>query len=225
MGFDPELVIVLGSSSPWRAQVLKDAGLFFQVMSPDIDEKAIRDPSPLVLTRNIARAKSEALRHRIAPEQVLLTADQVVTFRGEIREKPADAEQARLWLHGYAHASVAAISSVVAYDGASKASEEGAETVVIRFKPSLASAVDALIADGEVLKSSGAVVVEHPLMVLHVEWVIRPYVNVSPGHTYGPEALAVDEKTAVSTSISGLPLQLVYDLLAKLGRRNFPPAK
>jgi septum formation protein len=58
--------IILGSSSPWRKEVLKSMGFDFKVLSPDIDEKAIRDVDPTQLTLQIARAKTEALLYVIS---------------------------------------------------------------------------------------------------------------------------------------------------------------
>ncbi len=57
--------IVLGSSSKWRKEVLRSMGYTFTTMSPDIDEKAIRDADPHILTLKIARAKAEALLYVI----------------------------------------------------------------------------------------------------------------------------------------------------------------
>lgn len=53
--------VILGSSSPWRKEVLKILGYEFDCMSPDIDEKSIRDSDPHKLTLKIAHAKADAL--------------------------------------------------------------------------------------------------------------------------------------------------------------------
>ena len=46
-------------SSACRPQVMRELGLSFQVMKPDIDEKAVRDPDPLELPVVIALAKAK----------------------------------------------------------------------------------------------------------------------------------------------------------------------
>eukprot|EP00404_Azadinium_spinosum_P054483 CAMPEP_0180788602 /NCGR_PEP_ID=MMETSP1038_2-20121128/52106_1 /TAXON_ID=632150 /ORGANISM="Azadinium spinosum, Strain 3D9" /LENGTH=60 /DNA_ID=CAMNT_0022826171 /DNA_START=47 /DNA_END=226 /DNA_ORIENTATION=+ len=60
-------------------------------MKPDIDEKAIGDRAggdATALVRLIAEAKADALLTKLAicgdDRRVLLTGDQVVTYRGEI---------------------------------------------------------------------------------------------------------------------------------------------
>ena len=47
------LKIVLGSSSIFRRQIMEGFGYEFTVISPDIDEKAIRDENPDELVRKV----------------------------------------------------------------------------------------------------------------------------------------------------------------------------
>jgi hypothetical protein len=46
--------IILGSSSRFRQQVLREAGVPFMVMTADIDEKAIRHPDPVTMVSSLA---------------------------------------------------------------------------------------------------------------------------------------------------------------------------
>ena len=57
--------IILGSSSRWRKQILEQAGYTFKVMSPDIDEKAIRHADSEQLALAIANAKADKLLEQI----------------------------------------------------------------------------------------------------------------------------------------------------------------
>ena len=86
-------------------------GAPFDVAVPDIDEKAIGDrlrDDPVDLVRQIALAKADELEAQLKdshPDAVLLTGDQVVTYEGAIREKPASQGEARAswtrpWLFG-----------------------------------------------------------------------------------------------------------------------------
>lgn len=109
----PELV--LASTSPWRAQILKDAGLSFRTRSPGIDETVFADADPEARAIAIARAKADAV-DRVEPVGVsdrrwILAADQVVhdPESGAIFGKPPNAtEHARrlLAMRGRAHALV-----------------------------------------------------------------------------------------------------------------------
>jgi septum formation protein len=93
--------LILGSSSKFRQRLLRELGyLDFEIMVPDIDEKAVTvavmrshsPPDQLVLA--IARAKAEKLKSILGKEAdaILITCDQVVVYQGQIREKPESKE-------------------------------------------------------------------------------------------------------------------------------------
>lgn len=56
----------------------------FSTVSPDIDEKAIRDPDPRKMCAMIARAKAEALTGRVDKPALLVTADQVSALTARV---------------------------------------------------------------------------------------------------------------------------------------------
>src|SRR3989338_4271011 len=93
--------IILGSQSENRKSVLLKAGYTFDVMVSNIDEKAIRHEDVYELPLRLAKAKAYALLPRIHEQALLITADQVVVWNGELREKPADAEEARRYLETF----------------------------------------------------------------------------------------------------------------------------
>lgn len=79
--------VILGSSSPWRRHVLEDLAtrfdFKFEVMAPEIDEKAIRFDEPEKLVIAIAHAKAKEIMNRLKQsgngdgEAFILTGDQV----------------------------------------------------------------------------------------------------------------------------------------------------
>lgn len=93
--------IILGSQSENRRQVLTAAGYEFEVMVPHIDEKAIRHENLYELPLRLARAKAEALLPRIKELAMLIAADQVIVWNGELREKPRDFTEARRYLETF----------------------------------------------------------------------------------------------------------------------------
>ncbi|GMI89744.1 hypothetical protein like AT5G42770 [Hibiscus trionum] len=113
--------IILGSSSMPRRKILAEMGYEFTLMSADIDEKAIRKEKPEELVMALAEAKADAILHRLpvgdyvkeAEPTLLITSDQVVVYEGVIREKPADAEEARKFLKGYLGGHCATVGSVL----------------------------------------------------------------------------------------------------------------
>ena len=86
-------------------------------MIPDIDEKAIRDDDPLLLPVLIAIAKATAIFDRLDKNHdpfILLTSDQIVLFKTEVREKPVNEAEAVRFLSSYSDEQVSTISAVVA---------------------------------------------------------------------------------------------------------------
>ena len=98
-GPTPPARLILGSKSATRQAILREMGLEFSCMSPDIDEKAIGDrqqdqPADLVLA--VARAKAAALLKTLetaspppATGTLLLCGDQVVVHEDHGLQKGA----------------------------------------------------------------------------------------------------------------------------------------
>jgi len=87
--------IILASASPRRRQLLTEAGYEFTVVQPDIDESAF-SPEGLGAREYaerlaLAKAKNVAEKH---PDCLVIGADTVADFKGQIVGKPADAKQA-----------------------------------------------------------------------------------------------------------------------------------
>ncbi len=161
---EAEMRVILGSSSKWRRQVMDEMGLKFDVMNPDIDERAIEHPDPYMLPKLIARAKAAALLPRIAGEAILITADQVVGWGSEIRGKPRDSEEAVKFLKSYAVKDPRTYSAVFVTNTATKKSAIGVEAVSIHFDPLPDEVIAQLSIDADILNSAGAFT-EHRLLL------------------------------------------------------------
>ncbi len=93
--------IILGSQSENRKSVLAEAGYTFDILIPGIDEKAIRHEDLYEIPVRLAKAKAEALLPKIKEPALLITADQVIVWNGELREKPVDLSEARRFLETF----------------------------------------------------------------------------------------------------------------------------
>lgn len=181
---------ILGSQSASRAALLEATGVRFATLSPQIDEQAIGDrlrDEPLELVQRIALAKADALVARLgaaagppplsvpAESSILLTGDQVVTFRGGLREKPADRAEARAFIESYAGEPCTTVQAVCLHDLATGCRALGVSVAEVEIGPLPAEAVDALVAGGDghgdVLECAGGLMVEHPLVAPHVRSV------------------------------------------------------
>lgn len=85
--------LVLASASPRRADLLRAAGISFDVFPVDIDEGFHKGEKPEHAVARVAQAKAmAALASR--PDAIVLGADTTVVARGEVLAKPADAADA-----------------------------------------------------------------------------------------------------------------------------------
>lgn len=85
--------LVLASASPRRADLLKLAGLDFEVQAADVDETPLPGEDPDALVCRLSRSKAEAAS-ALHPGSTILAADTVVVFDGDIFGKPESSVQA-----------------------------------------------------------------------------------------------------------------------------------
>ncbi len=93
-----ELNLVLASSSKYRAQLLKEAGLNPLIIKPKIDEDAIKiefkDLSPLHVAQKLAELKAEDIvaNTNLKFPFIVIGSDQVCVFDNQIFDKPGTFE-------------------------------------------------------------------------------------------------------------------------------------
>ncbi len=109
--------LILASGSTIRANLLRQAGLDFDVVKPRVDEEMLRDTLLAEGTspRDIADALAEMKALRVSekhPEALVIGCDQILDLKGHILSKPAtraDAEVQLLQLRGEKHSLLSAI--------------------------------------------------------------------------------------------------------------------
>jgi septum formation protein len=87
--------LILASASPRRAEILRDAGIAFTVMSSAVDETPIPGESPNDHVHRLACAKAELVAARSVGPAIVIGADTVVVLDGQIIGKPRSVEDAR----------------------------------------------------------------------------------------------------------------------------------
>jgi MAF protein len=85
--------LILGSSSPFRAELMQKLGLAFDTASPDIDERVLEGESPEDLVLRLAESKARAIAEQ-HPDALIIGSDQVAVVDGEIVGKPGDHQTA-----------------------------------------------------------------------------------------------------------------------------------
>ncbi|MDL2255916.1 Maf-like protein [Parabacteroides sp. OttesenSCG-928-K15] len=87
--------IVLASNSPRRKELLKGLNLDFEVrIIPDIDESYPEEMPPEEIAGFVAQKKAGAYLSVLAEEELLITADTIVSLCGKILGKPTDRDDA-----------------------------------------------------------------------------------------------------------------------------------
>lgn len=105
--------LILASSSPHRASLLRRLGLAFKVEAPGIDESPREGEAPHELVARLSEEKAAAIAgsHRGC---VVLGSDQLAVHAGEIVGKPGDADRAARQLAAFSGQTVQFLTSVTA---------------------------------------------------------------------------------------------------------------
>ncbi len=117
--------LVLASSSPRRAQILRDAGFDFTIQPANVDESLAPGEAVEAYVARIAQAKAHAVAGRALADgtpAIVIAADTVVLADKQILPKPKDADDARRMLrllNATTHEVLTGLFVIRAYDGIS----------------------------------------------------------------------------------------------------------
>ena len=117
MGFISELCaldttkIILASQSPRRIEMLRAAGLQFEIRPADVDENPPGYHNEVDYVRSNAHSKAEWVWERNSADLVI-AADTVVVREGRILEKPASRADARAMLQSLSAATHEVITGI-----------------------------------------------------------------------------------------------------------------
>lgn len=88
--------VILASNSPRRKELLAGLDIPFEVkVLPAVDESYPDTLQGGDIPLYISRAKADAYRNLIQPDELIITADTIVWLEGSILEKPKDETEAR----------------------------------------------------------------------------------------------------------------------------------
>jgi septum formation protein len=127
--------LILASASPRRAEILRDAGFTFTVMSSAVDETPIPGESAQDLVQRLADAKAELVAARAVGPAIVIAADTAVLIDGEILGKPRttdDASQMLTRLGGRVHSVLTGVTLIRLPDAERRSF---VETTLVHFAP------------------------------------------------------------------------------------------
>jgi septum formation protein len=152
--------IILASASPRRAQILRDAGISFSVLSSAVDETPYSSEDPSALVQRLANAKSDLVAARAVGPAIVIAADTVVVLDGHILGKPRSTEEARLMLEqlsGRTHSVLTGVTLVRLPDAARR---EFVETTLVNFVPISADEISRYLTTDESHDKAGAYAIQ-----------------------------------------------------------------
>jgi septum formation protein len=154
--------LYLASQSPRRRELLKQVGVKFRVLVPDVDEEILPREAPTAYVERIARLKAEVTWSRLVARgrilRPVLAADTAVILGRRIFGKPADNTDARAILHalsGRTHQVVTAVA--VRYE---KKIKLLTSTTAVTFRRLAADEIARYIASSEPRDKAGAYAIQ-----------------------------------------------------------------
>lgn len=90
---DASRLLVLGSTSRYRRELLSRLNVPFDVAAPDVDETPLPGELPAALAQRLALAKAQVVAAKY-PEAVVIGSDQVADLNGQSLGKPGTHEKA-----------------------------------------------------------------------------------------------------------------------------------
>ena len=81
--------LVLGSTSPYRRELLERLRIPFEVQGPEVDETPHAGETPMALAQRLALAKAQAVAKHF-PQAIVIGSDQVADLNGEPLGKPGN---------------------------------------------------------------------------------------------------------------------------------------
>ena len=150
--------LVLGSASPARLALLRQAGLAPDVVVSQVDESTVTAPRVAERVALLASAKAAAVAER-ETDALVIGADSLLEYRGQAMGKPSDAHEARdRWQHisgrsGVLHTGQALFE---VRDGAVVGRDVAVVSTTVHFARPSSAELEAYLATGEPLAVAGA---------------------------------------------------------------------
>lgn len=85
--------LILGSTSPFRRELLQRLGVDFDCAAPEVDETPLSNEAPQELVRRLSVAKAQAVA-RHYPDALIIGSDQVAVLDNDILGKPGNHQRA-----------------------------------------------------------------------------------------------------------------------------------
>jgi septum formation protein len=152
--------LILASASPRRAEILRSAGIAFNVLSSAVDETPMPDEAPHELVKRLACAKAELVAARAVGSAIVIAADTVVVLEGEILGKPRTSEDARQMLEKLSGRTHTVLTGVTLIRLPDVERREFAEATQVHFSAISNDEILKYLASGEPFDKAGSYAIQ-----------------------------------------------------------------
>jgi septum formation protein len=152
--------LILASASARRAEILRDAGLSFVVLSSVVDETPYPNESPNDLVERLALTKADLVAARAIGPAIVIGADTVISLDGHILGKPRSTDDARHMLEklsGRTHSVVTGIALIRLPDAERRTF---VESTLVHFAALTSDEILRYLAAGEPHDKAGAYAIQ-----------------------------------------------------------------
>jgi septum formation protein len=149
-------MLLLASKSPRRREILTNAGLLFEVRTPEVREARCDGESSVDYVKRLAQSKAEAVAR--GPDDIVLGADTVVVVDNIVLEKPCDPADAVRMLRLLAARDHEVVTGICLASNRGLIVE--VETTRVHFGPMTSSEIEGYVASGEPVDKAGAYAIQ-----------------------------------------------------------------
>jgi len=125
--------LVLGSSSPFRKQILEKLQLPFIQFAPSIDESPLNNESPQEMVERLSRLKALKVAET-HPNSIIIASDQCATFDGQIIGKPHTHEKAVQQLQSFSGKAITFLTGLAVIDPRNQKKHQTLVTTIVHFR-------------------------------------------------------------------------------------------
>lgn len=186
--------LLLASASPRRIRLLREAGFNPEVLPSQIVETRadFLTPAEAALFNAIRKGMAIALEH---PDEIVLSADTIVTLDGSVFGKPADLEEAFQMLKRLIGKTHEVITAVAVMHLNKKRTRVGTERTAVKFRSLSDAEIREYLEIAEPLDKAGAYAAQE-----------------------SPDRI-IESVTGSFSNVVGLPMELTIPILAEFGIR------
>ncbi|HTQ96335.1 MAG TPA: Maf family protein [Candidatus Acidoferrum sp.] len=152
--------LILASASPRRAEILRDAGISFTVLSSAVDETPYPGETPQQMVQRLSAAKAELVAARAVGPAILVAADTTVVLDGQLMGKPSSSDDARKMLELLSGRTHSVVTGVTLIRLPEMDRRQFIETTLVSFTPLSRSDISRYLATEEPFDKAGSYAIQ-----------------------------------------------------------------